>query len=304
MSHHSPQIASPNLPPVLGKWQPTICLGEGSWSRVYQARPVALGATGAADYAIKQLRAELTNDPVARAIFSRDMTVGRSVSQPNLIPVLDTGMAKNQPFLVMPLLSGFSLQQLASSRPLLSTSEALWFLRQVGNGLVALHQDGWIHADIKPSNVVISRDGHATLIDFGLARKTGSDECAAQSPCVGTLTYAAPEMISDALPLDPQADIYSLGVTAYELLTGRPPFFDMPAHEVAQAQLQQTPPSPVRQNPLLQREIADLLLAMLAKQPAHRPTLEEVIDTFACQEIKTLSESDRCFQRQSLEEAA
>lgn len=295
MSQNSKQRSFQDLPTALGKWQPTNCLGEGTWSRVYQARPIDLTPTGPADYAIKQLRPELAGDPIAQAVFSRDITIGRSISHPNLIPVLDTGIEQQQPYLVMPLLSGISLQQLLAQSHPLSITQALWFLRQVSQGIAALHQDGWIHADIKPTNVMVAADGHATLIDFGLARKAGSDECASQSPFVGTLIYTAPEMISNAVPIDYQADIYSLGVTAYELLTGQPPFCEMPVADLANAQLQRTPPSPSRRKPGLQREITELLLAMLAKQPSHRPTLPEVISAFIRLEVKTFSESSSWF---------
>ena len=290
MSQNSDPRSSQNLPHAIGKWQPTTCLGEGNWSRVYQVRPLELSPTGPADYALKQLRPELTNDPIARNVLAREIAIGQRVSHPNLSPVLDTGISHQQPFLVMPLLSGCSLQHLASAAHPLAVPQSLWFLRQVSQGIVALHQEGWIHADIKPANVIVAADGHATLIDFGLARRIAADDRDTPCPFVGTLTYAAPEMISPVREIDCQADVYSLGVTAYEVLTGKTPFWNVPLQDLPAAHLRETPPSARRWVPALHREINELLLAMLAKQPVHRPTMQEVIASLVRLEVETLAE--------------
>lgn len=291
----SPDLRSPQpLPTAIGKWQPTAWLGEGNWSRVYQARPNGCPATSPADYAVKQLRPERTDDPLARKVLAREMIIGEQVSHPNLSPVLDTGICEQRPYLVMPLLSGISLQELCCQQPLVSITQAAWFLRQIGQGIAALHQHGWIHADIKPSNVMLATDGHATLIDFGLARRIDSNECAADSPFVGTLSYAAPEMISSDVPIGPEVDVYSLGVTTFELLSGKTPFSNLPSQELATAHLHDHPPAVRRWIPGLQREISQLLQAMLAKQPIDRPTLPEVISVYTRLEIETFAERSFC----------
>ena len=284
-----PRTSRP-LPTAIGKWQPTAWLGEGNWSRVYQARPSDCPATSPADYAIKELLPERADDPLARKILAREMTIGQQVSHPNLSPVLDAGMVEQRPYLVMPLLSGVSLQKLCRQQPLLSITQAAWFLRQVSQGIATLHQHGWIHADIKPSNVMLGTDGHATLIDFGLARRIDSNECAAASPFVGTLSYAAPEMISSDLPIGPEVDVYSLGVTSFELLSGKTPFADLSSQELATAHLHNHPPAVRRWVPGLQREISQLLQAMLAKEAVNRPTMAEVINAFSRLEIATFTE--------------
>jgi len=278
------------LPAAIGKWQPTAWLGEGNWSRVYRARPCDCPATSPADYAVKELLPERANDPLARRVLIREITIGQQVSHPNLSPVLDAGIVQQRPYLVMPLFPGMSLQNLCHEQPLLSITQAAWFLRQISQGIATLHQHGWIHADIKPSNVMLSTDGHATLIDFGLARRINSDECAANSPFVGTLSYAAPEMISSDLPIGPEVDVYSLGVTTFELLSGKAPFADLSSQELATAHLHHQPPAVRRWVPGLQREISQLLQGMLAKQAVNRPTMTEVINTLTRLEIETFTE--------------
>ena len=276
----------------MGPWQPTAYLGDGNWSRVYQAQPVGLSAADPADYAIKQLRPELQADSLARNLLAREITVGKSVSHPHLLPVLDSGFSEHQPYLVMPLLAGFSPTSTDSREPRLAMPQTLWILRQVSQGIAALHQHGWIHADIKPANIMIGIDGHATLFDFGLARKMGSEECSEQGPFVGTLAYSSPEMIRHTHEINAMTDVYSLGVTAYELFTGRTPFWDVPFQELATAQLEHTPPSARRWVPGLYREVNQLVLSMLAKQPVNRPGLATVIDALVRLEVASFAEQD------------
>jgi len=290
MAEHLEPLPAQDLPASMGPWQPTAHLGEGNWSRVYQAQPVGLSAADPADYAIKELRPELRDDPLARNLLAREITVGKSVSHPNLLPVLDSGFSEHQPYLVMPLLAGFSPTSTGSREPRLAMSQTLWILRQVSQGIAALHQHGWIHADIKPANIMIGMDGHATLFDFGLARKMGSEECSEQGPFVGTLSYSSPEMIRRTGEVDVMTDVYSLGVTAYELFTGRTPFWDVPFQELATAQLEHTPPSTRRWVPGLYREVNQLVLSMLAKQSINRPTLATVIDALVRLEVASFAE--------------
>ena len=101
---------------------------------------------------------------------------------------------------------------------------ALWIARQVAEALEALNAAGWMHADVKPSNIRVSPAGHATLVDLGSARRPGESRSLADRPVVGTLAYMAPEMLLSTLAADIRSDIYSLGVTLYEMLTGRLPF--------------------------------------------------------------------------------
>jgi serine/threonine-protein kinase len=165
-------------------------------------------------------------------------------------------------------------------------------VRQAAEALCALHEAGWLHADVKPANIHVSPSGHATLIDLGLALQLNSDECARGAPLRGTLIYTAPEMISSAVPVDGRSDTYSLGITLYELLAGQPPFMDDDPGRLMLAHMQREVPSLRRVLPGLNREVNDLVREMLAKEPLRRPAGQELVQRLVELELATLEQ--RC----------
>lgn len=274
----------------LGDWELVARLAEGEWATIYAARPGACPSDWPADYAVKVAKQKTEGGVSAASLLAREALVGQSVAHRHLIAVLSAHVDGSPSYLVMPLLSGATVERAVVSHGPFPTPHALWIARQVAEALEALHEAGWMHADVKPGNVVVSAEGHATLVDLGFALKLRSRECAAKSELRGTMTYTAPEMISSTEPIDGQCDIYSLGVTLYEMLTGRPPFADQDAGRLALAHLQQPVPDARRVRPLLDRDVCRLLSTMLAKHPLRRPNATELARQLAALEIATLDE--------------
>ena len=276
---------------VIGRWHLLRQIGQGQFTCTYEARPEGSPPDRPADYAAKLLRRTCAEDPVAVALIRREALVGSRVSHPHLISILAAHVAHPPYYLVMPRLAGESLNTTLRNglRPVVPL--ALWIAHQVAEGLAALHADGWAHADVKPDNIVVSPQGHATLIDLGFARRIAISRPVAGQLFLGTMRYNAPEMFTSALRADARSDIYSLGVALYELLTGRPPFpADNPA-ELAEAHLRRVPPHPRSLAPQLPSSVARLLKQMLAKEPLRRPqTATELISRLAELEIETFAE--------------
>jgi serine/threonine protein kinase len=274
----------------LGKWELLAPVGEGEWSTVFRARPRDCPADWPADYAIKIARASGTRSCHAQTLIKREATIGRVVIHPHLIAVLSAQTDTAPHYLVMPLLQGATLRAALETCGPLPTPQALWIVRQIAGSLSALHQAGWIHADVKPGNIHVSPQGHATLIDLGFALRLDSSECAPGATLRGTMKYTAPEMISSAVPVDDRSDIYSLGITLYELLTGQPPFTDEDPGRLMLAHLQRAVPNPRRLLPGLHREVSHLLCDLLAKEPLRRPNAAELSRRLVDLEIATLEE--------------
>src|SRR5215469_15166754 len=283
-------VAQPAVAETLrvGPWQLLRRIGEGQLSQVYAARPVSHPADRPAGYAIKILADRWAGHPAAIEVMRREAVVGRKISHPHLISVLSAHVGAAPYFLVMPLLEGASLAQrlAAGDRP--TVPVALWFARQAAEALDALHQAEWMHADVKPSNLFVSPDGHATLLDLGFARQPVDASSIVDRCVTGTMHYIAPEMLTSALRPDIRSDIYSLGATLYETLGGRPPFHAPSLEELADLH-RQAEPHPLRLlNPLLPAEIGRLVHQMLAKEPLRRPqTPSEIIERLVSLEIET-----------------
>jgi serine/threonine-protein kinase len=147
-------------------------------------------------------------------------------------------------------------------------------LKQAATALAFMHAHGWVHRDIKPDNMLVNSLGELRLIDFALAQRipTGLSRLfRRKQPCQGTRSYMSPEQIRGQV-LDGRADIYSFGVTAYELATGRTPLTAPSNKELLQRQLADPPPSPRQRNPDVTEEFANLILRMLAKKKEDRPS--------------------------------
>jgi len=272
-----------------GRWQIETFLGEGRWTQVFAARPRDLPPELPSDYALKLLHPSRATDPLALALLRREAHVGQSLSHRHLLPVLAAHAASRPYYLVMPRLEGATCRQWLDGAPV-PAPRALWVVRQAAEALQKLHDSGWLHGDVKPGNLFVSRGGHVTLFDFGLARRIGRQECAAGSAVTGTLQYIAPEMLSRATHLTPHADVYSLGVMLYESLTRRLPFDQVCETELSLAHLQSPAPDPRNFAPHLSMRVCRLLRKMLAKEPLRRPATAELVAWLYDLEIDTFSD--------------
>jgi serine/threonine protein kinase len=199
-------------------------LGAGGMGVVYEAEDTRLHRK----VALKFLPEELTDDADAARRFRREAETVAALSHPHICTVYDIGEHEGRSFIAMQRLDGVNLKTYLS-RKTLDTLEVVRIAQQVTEALEAAHASGIVHRDIKAGNIVVSDRGHATVLDFGLARRfqmedgLGIEGSTIPGRPLGTANYMAPERILQ-LPLDPRCDLFSLGVVIYEMATGRLPF--------------------------------------------------------------------------------
>lgn len=261
----------------MGPWQLVRLLAESTLNRVYLARPQET-PDAAPMYAVKALRREWWNDPAAVETLRREALVGGKVSHPHVAPVLSSQLAKPPFFVVMPRVSGETLAARLADGRRPSLPAALWIARQVAEALAAIHAAAsMIHADVKPANVFVSPDGHATLLDLGFCQTSDEARSWATRPVVGTPHYMAPEMVTSACSVDRRSDLYSLGVMLYETLTGERPFeADDPA-KLINLHRQAKPKCLRDARPGTPKPVASLVHRLLAKDPLRRPSTPEEV---------------------------
>jgi hypothetical protein len=249
----APPIAS--LAPHFPDLEILELIGQGGMGAVYRVRQKSLGR----DAALKVLALDSSSDPAFGERFERESRLLASLAHPNIVSVYSAGRAGPHWYLLMELVEGASLRQMIAARELEPRS-ALAIVGQVCDALQAAHDRGVVHRDIKPENVIVTRQGTAKILDFGLAKLVGQGPRTAHTltetgQVMGTVRYMAPEQWDRPLSVDHRADIYSLGVVMYELLTGELPMgrFPLPSKK-----------APVGAN------VDDIVLKTLEKEPEQR----------------------------------
>lgn len=270
-------------------WELGELVAEGSLARVFRARPSGGSPDRRGAYAVKILLPRWESDHRAVGLIRCEAQVARCVSNPHLVSVLDASVEKPPYYLVMPWLSGATLGRRMTSPPDLPS--VLWTIRQTAEALDGLHSAGWMHGDIKPDNIVVSPDGHATLIDLGFARAIEAAASAADRLLLGTANYIAPEALTSQSRSDVRSDIYSLGVVLFQLLCGRLPFQGNSLSELAWQHRQARAPDLLELAPGLPSSLIRLVQEMVARDPFHRPrTCGELVGRLMDLEIATFGE--------------
>jgi tetratricopeptide (TPR) repeat protein len=224
--------------------------------------------------AIKGIFPELTLNPELRARFVNEAKIQRRLQHPNIVQIREFLIIEGRFYIVMELIEGETLAQRLKrlGAPLLAT-EALEIFRQALHGLAFAHAQGVIHRDMKPSNVMLTREGVAKLTDFGIARAVGVAGLTRTGMVIGTPAYMAPEQVQGH-QVDKRTDIYSLGVTLYEMVAGRVPF-EKPKNSdsdypVLRAHIEEPPLPPSRLVPSIPLFIEAAILKAMAKRPEER----------------------------------
>jgi serine/threonine protein kinase len=252
-------------------------LGGGGMSRVFLAEDVEHGR----EIVVKVVPNELAGQ-VNVERFRREIKVAARLQHPCIVPVISSGSADGLPYYTMPFVEGESLRAKMSRERGLSVQESLRILRDISGAVAYAHEHGVVHRDIKPENILVTKH-HAVLADFGVAKalteSTRSDApLTSVGVALGTPAYMAPEQAVADPSLDHRADIYALGVIAYEMLAGRHPFEGRSSQSMLAAHAIEQPNSVSVHRPSLPGSLAALITRMMAKHPGDRPqSAEEVL---------------------------
>ena len=299
-----PGMSEPEAAPLvqLGEYQLLEPLGEGGMGLVYKAIQPGLDRV----VALKILPRELAADAQAVGRFQREMKAVGRLDHPNIVRAYDAREIEGHLVLVMECVEGLDLAELVDRLGPLPVADACELVRQAAVGLHYAHEHGLVHRDVKPSNLMLGRDGGLKILDLGLAlvHATWLSDVAMTAPgqVVGTPDFLAPEQVSDSHTVDARADLYSLGCTLYKLLAGQPPFADPEypsALEKIDAHVNEPVPPIRRFRPDVPEPLVAVLDRLLAKVPRDRfATAGEVADALGpfaagCDLPRLVSDAER-----------
>ncbi len=260
-------------------------------AEVWLAEQITLGRK----VALKLLRKELMADAGYVARFKREATAAAGLNHPNIVQVYLVGEQEGQHYIAQEYVQGATLRQLLKKKGPPEVPLALHIMRQVAAALQAAAEAGIVHRDIKPENIMINRKGEIKVADFGLARlqEAGAqgNHITQEGITMGTPLYMSPEQVQGE-PLDPRSDIYSFGVTAYHMLAGRPPFEGPTAMSVAVKHLQGEAPPLAELRPDLPANLSQLVMKMMAREPAQRYQSAQAVLADLKKVSKSLRETD------------
>ncbi|HVE40117.1 MAG TPA: protein kinase [Planctomycetota bacterium] len=283
----TPPAAIPALPPdvalaaadpscILGRYVRVNRLGEGGMGEVWRAWDLELGRW----IALKFLKVD-NLDELAR--FQREARTIARLTHPNIAAIYDVGEHGGRPYLAMQLVDGKTLDDC----PRDDRKFLVWAVREVAVAVQYAHEQGIIHRDLKPANIMVEgKPGHVSkstqsgrsryaaarvyVMDFGLARDVGVSSKLSQGTTVGTPAYMAPEQVRQGEVISARSDVYSLGVTLYEAITGQPPFSSQDPYELFRKIVEKDPPPPRRLDPTIDRDLEMIVLQCLEKDPERR----------------------------------
>jgi serine/threonine protein kinase len=302
------QPSGPTLTGTLGGYELLQKLGEGGMGAVYLARQVSLDR----HVALKVLSPQLASDPQFVARFTREAYAAAQLTHHNVVQIHDIGVERDVNFFSMELVEGKTLEKIVHSEGKLDPEAAVGYVLQAARGLRFAHEHGLIHRDVKPDNLLLNDQGIVKVADLGLVKQAGHTETIAKSApagagappgktqlnvSMGTPAYMPPEQARDAAHVDQRADIYSLGCTLYDLLTGAPPFKGKTAVEMISKHQTEpvTPPDRIARH--VSPELSTVVMKMMAKKPEERyQTMAEVVETLerilGVESSKTFSPKD------------
>ncbi len=246
-------------------------IGSGGMADVYKARDHKLNRL----VAVKVMKAEFSTDSSFVRKFRREAQAAAGLENPNIVNVYDVGEDNGANFIVMELVEGITLKEYIAKKGKLSVREATSIAIQVAMGLAAAHDQGIVHRDVKPQNIIISTDGKVKVTDFGIARAASSNTISANA--MGSVHYSSPEQVRGGYS-DSRSDIYSLGITLYEMVTGRVPFDGETTVAIAIKHLQDEMVPPSKYTPDLPYSLEQIIFKCTQKSVDRRyQTMNEVI---------------------------
>lgn len=255
-------------------------IGDGGMASVYRGRDLRLNRV----VAIKILHPHHANDLNFLQRFSHEAMAAANLRHPSIVDIYDVGQEERQHFIVMEFVDGSDLKSMILRYKQIPVPQLLQIAASIAEGLDAAHQLGMVHRDVKPQNIMVASDGTAKITDFGIAKSGLSTAQTETGVTFGTADYISPEQ-ARGQPATAQSDIYALGVTIYEALTGQLPFVGDSAVAVALQHVGSKPPPIRRHNPNVSQSLETLIMRALAKNPSDRPaTAKEFAQLLRAQE--------------------
>jgi serine/threonine protein kinase len=258
-----------NLKPgmiIQGKYEIVRCLGAGSMGMVYAVKHLDLQGR---ILAMKVLFSDVAKDETQAARFKNEIVASYEVNHPNVVRAYDYFRENDMIAYTMEYVSGGDLADRLTEDELLSIDEIVFMLRQMASGVQAIHDAGIIHRDLKPENILLTEHGDVKITDFGIARNLKGPRLTDHGGIVGTFAYVAPEYLEHG-KIDIRSDIYSLGVLAYEMITGEAPYNAKNVVEEMHLRLTTDPAPPINLRKSCPKFLSDAIMQALSRDPKTR----------------------------------
>lgn len=272
---------------ISGRYKILQLIGGGGMSNVYLAHDIILNR----DVAIKILRYDFANEEELHRRFQREALSATSLTHPNIVSVYDVGEDEDMLYIVMEYIKGKTLKQYIQEFSPLSAARSIHIMKQLTSAMANAHENGIIHRDIKPQNILMDEEGNVKITDFGIATSLGATSYTQTNSVIGTVHYLSPEQARGGLATM-KSDIYALGIVLYELLTGELPFSGESAVSIALKHLQSETPSVRDFDATIPQSVENIVLKATAKDSNHRyATAEEMeADLESCLSLQRVNE--------------